>query len=198
MLTLCLDTSHRYMGIALLKDEELLDQTIMDCFKQQAELLISKVDDLLTRNSLSSKDIDEICVAKGPGSYTGVRIAMTVAKTLGAVANLLVYTVSTLRLYSGGNKGLVLMDARSNRAYVGYYLNDYAWEGIMTLDEIKERLCFLDVHVYGDCDLLDMNENYIDIGTCFLNTREYWEKVENIHSLEPEYFKTEEGYKKQA
>jgi len=196
MLTLCMDTSHKYMGIALLDGEKIIDQKSMDCFKQQSELLLVEVDAMMKKNGYAPKDIKAICISRGPGSYTGVRIAMTVAKVLGALEPIEVYTVSTLRLYSAGKKGITLLDARSNRAYCGNYLSEEAKESIETLDELK-KMDLDGVTLFADGHLLGKEDLFYPIGECFMNTRPYYEHVENIHSLIPEYFKGIEGYQKQ-
>lgn len=192
MLILCMDTSHKHMGIALLNEEGIIDQTVKDCFKKQSETLLPEVDALLKKNGFVPKDITEICISKGPGSYTGVRIAMTVAKTLGALASIPVDTVSTLRLYSAGKDGLVLLDARSHRGYTGIF-GEENFEGILDLDEIQKKA--EGKEVFGDGSLIGRENRYLPIGECFDSTRGEWQRVENIHTLVPEYFKGNEGYK---
>ncbi len=193
-MILCMDTAHRFMGIALIDHDEVVDQITRDCFKKQAEALLPEVDAIMKRNGYQPEDIEKIVISKGPGSYTGVRIAMSVAKVLGAVAKIPVYSISTLRLYSAAQNGLVLMDARSKRAYVGIYTKEESFETVMSLEEIEKERTDKEIEVYGDGSLIGLEDNYIDIGTCFLNTRAYWKEEENIHALVPEYFKDEEGY----
>ena len=197
MLTLCMDTSHKYMGIALLDGETIIDQKSMDCFKKQSELLLVEVDAMLKKNGFTPKDIKAICISKGPGSYTGVRIAMTVAKVLGALEPIDVYTLSTLRLYSAGQKGMTLLDARSGRAYCGDYRTEDGKESILTLEELQ-AMDLSDVKLFADGHLLGKEDRFLPIGECFGKNRASWEKVENIHALIPEYFKGIEGYQKQA
>lgn len=192
MLILCMDTSHKYMGIALLNENSVIAQKSVDCFKKQSENLLPEADALLKENGFVPKDIDAICISRGPGSYTGVRIAMTVAKTLGALAGVQVYTLSSLRLFSGGKKGVTLLDARSHRAYVGAYLEE-TYEGIMDLDEVKEK--YGNAQFFADGALIGKEDLYLPIGECFLSNRPYWEEVSNIHSLVPDYFRGNEGYK---
>ena len=126
MYTVGLDTSHRFLLIALMKDDELVDSIQEECFKHQSEYLVPQVQKILEKHSLEVKDIDNWVVTKGPGSYTGVRIAMTMAKVIGSIMNKNVYTLSTLQLYAGLKNTYVIMDARAKRVYVGRYENGQA------------------------------------------------------------------------
>ncbi|MCK7483377.1 MAG: hypothetical protein M0C28_44820 [Candidatus Moduliflexus flocculans] len=62
------------------------------------------------------RQLQSIILTEGPGSYTGVRIAMTVAKVLASVASIQAYTTTTLQLIAGSSKNtFVMLDARSLR-----------------------------------------------------------------------------------
>ena len=80
MKTLVMDTSNNYLAIAFYKDDKLIDQCKIEALKKQSELAIPMMQKML--GSVSLKDIDEMIIAIGPGSYTGVRIALTISKTL--------------------------------------------------------------------------------------------------------------------
>ena len=96
---------------------------------------------LLKETNLDYKDIDRVIITKGPGSYTGIRIAMTIAKVLCSQMHKELYTISTMQLYAGIEKQAnVILDARSQRAYVAH-VEDGQIQGniqILTLDEVKE------------------------------------------------------------
>ena len=195
MITLCMDTSHQYMGVALLKEDRILDQISLSCFKKQSELLLPTVEQMLKKHFLFPMDIGQIVISRGPGSYTGVRIAMCVAKVLGAMENFPVYTISTLKLYSDNRQGMVLIDARSNRAYTGIYTDKETFEGILTLDEVKAKQQELQCDIYGNGTLIGKEDVFYPIGECFFHTRDFWQITENIHQLVPEYLKDQEAYK---
>ena len=134
-----------------------------------------------------------MCITKGPGSYTGVRIAMTIAKVLCQVKGIKLYTISTLRLYAGNHeKTMVIMDARANRAYVGVYdketclLEDCAME----LKDIDTK----DYNVILDGSLVGKEDVAPNIPECFLACKNLFEEVENINHLAPEYLKESTAY----
>ena len=141
MISLCMDTSYKKLVLVLIKDGQMIDFVEEDCFKKQSEVITQRLDDMLKKHDIRPLDVDEICVTKGPGSYTGVRIAMTIAKIMGAMAKIPVYTLSSLQLASGGLKQcLVLMDARSKRAYYGIVDEGKILEqGVESLDTLKEK-----------------------------------------------------------
>jgi len=193
MLTLCIDTSYKYLTCALIKDEELLGFESYECFKKQSEEVFACLNTLFNKTNINRKAIDSICISEGPGSYTGVRIAMSIAKTIGTLLNIDVYTISTLRLYANNQENtMVIMDARANRAYVGIYnkeeiiKDDYAIE----IDKIN----YDNYNLVGDLNLLNKQDKMYNIAKCFLNTKNVWKKIENIAYLVPKYLKESESY----
>ena len=82
MYAVGLDTAQKFLLIALMKDGSLVDSVQTDCPKQQSEMLLPVLDELLKKHSLEAMDIDEWVITRGPGSYTGIRIAMEIRKFL--------------------------------------------------------------------------------------------------------------------
>ena len=193
MLTLCIDTAYKYLTVALIDDSKIVDSISLECFKKQSEEVFVYLDELFKKANLSKNDIDSVCISKGPGSYTGVRIAMTIAKVLCKVKDLKLYTISTLRLYAGNNKNtMVLMDARANRAYVGVYNNEKCLlkDCALELKDIDKK----DYDVVLDGSLIGLENKNPDIPNCFLNTKGMWEEVKDINFLAPEYLKESNAY----
>ena len=179
MLTLCIDTAYKYLTLVLMEDDKIIDSISFECFKRQSEEVFVYLDKLFNESKVDKKDIDAMCITKGPGSYTGVRIAMTIAKVLCQVKGIKLYTISTLRLYAGNHeKTMVIMDARANRAYVGVY---------------DKENCLLE-----DCamELKDIDKEDVapNIPECFLACKNLFEEVENINHLAPEYLKESTAY----
>ena len=192
-MILCMDTAHRYMGIALIENDEVVDQVIRDCFKKQAENLLPEADALMKRNGYKPEDIERIVISEGPGSYTGVRIAMTITKVIGETLPCEVYTISTLRLYAGGRSNcMVVMDARADRVYCGVYDGDdvVMEDRAIPIAEVDAK----DYRIIGDASLLGKENDYGNIAEDFLNTRACWKKADPIHLLTPKYLKESESY----
>ena len=197
MYTVGVDTSHQFLLLALLKDNRLVEGVQLDCFKHQSEYLIPEISKLLERHGLEASDIDSFVVAQGPGSYTGVRIGMTMAKVLGSLMNRDVYTLSTLQLYAGLEDCYVIMDARAKRVYVGRYTDGKPLmeDTIYTNDRMKE-IIDSGANVIGDLHLFGQEDRYGDLAQHFADLREFWQKVDNVDLLTPTYLKSSEEYLK--
>ena len=170
MLTLCIDTAYKYLSCVLIEDDKIIASYFEECFKHQSEEVFVALKKIFEQSGKSRSDIDSICISEGPGSYTGVRIAMTIAKTIGEVKPCDVYTISTLRLYAADQENvLVLMDARAGRAYYGIYNGDE----IIRDDDVKplEEIETLGYTIVGDGSLLDFNDDFGNIPEAFLKTK---------------------------
>lgn len=193
MLTLCMDTAYKYLSLALIKDGEILAAIDEPCFKKQSELLFVKLGELFEKANLKPLDIDSVCISEGPGSYTGVRIAMSVAKTICEVANFDLYKISTLRLYANDQEDtMVLLDARANRAYVGVYDKSEIIEEDKA--ESLENIDLGEHNLVGDLSLFGKEDYMPKISECFKNTMHAWEKQENIAYMVPKYLKESDSY----
>ena len=193
MLTLCMYTAYKYLSLSLIEDGKIIAAIDEECFKKQSEMVFVKLDELFCMAKRDRLAIDSVCITSGPGSYTGVRIAMTIAKTIAEVAKLKLFTISTLRLYSNGEKNtMVIMDARASRAYVGIYDNGNAVmkDQVMNLNDINPE----NYNVVGDGSLIGKDDKMYTISGAFLKTMNFWEEVKEIDFLVPEYLKESDSY----
>ena len=192
-----MDTSYQYLNIALL-DEGYVDGCMVSCFKQQSEWMIPKWKELMDRNGWNPKEIDGIVVTQGPGSYTGVRIAMTVAKMVASSIGCKLYTVSSLQLLAGNcDHAIAVMDARGKRAYVGEYKNGKAMKEdcILTLEELQAYVnANPDVTVVGDGHLVGKEDVFGNMPKQFDLLRSEWKEVTDIDDLCPKYLKDNDEY----
>ena len=126
MKVLAFDTSSKALSLAILEDKQVLAETTINIKKNHSITLMPAIDFLMASLDWTPKDLDRIVVAEGPGSYTGLRIAVATAKTLAHTLNIeLVGMSSLLALVSRQQEGLLvpLMDARRNNVYAGFYEN---------------------------------------------------------------------------
>ena len=127
MKVLAFDTSSKALSLAILEDKQVLAETTINIKKNHSITLMPAIDFLMASLDWTPKDLDRIVVAEGPGSYTGLRIAVATAKTLAHTLNIeLVGMSSLLALVPSQQEGLVvpLMDARRNNVYAGFYENE--------------------------------------------------------------------------
>ena len=126
MKVLAFDTSSKALSLAILEDKQVLAETTINIKKNHSITLMPAIDFLMASLDWTPKDLDRIVVAEGPGSYTGLRIAVATAKTLAHTLNIeLVGMSSLLALVPRQQEGLLvpLIDARRNNVYAGFYEN---------------------------------------------------------------------------
>ncbi len=192
MITICMDTSHTWLVIGLIKDDQVIGKVQEKCWKKQSEELFPRLTALMNDCHLQPEDIDQIVISKGPGSYTGVRIAMTVAKVFCAMADKPIYTVSTLLLYAGKKNCRVVTDARGKRVYTCLFFDGKALEEERAVE--IENLEIGDVNIVGDGALVGRQDEWPDIVDNFLELKDEWEKHDNVHLVVPEYLKSSASY----
>ena len=191
-----MDSAYKQLVLGLYEDDALLAGISLEAFKKQSETIFVELNKLLGQTKLDYKDIDRIVITKGPGSYTGIRIAMTIAKVLCSQMHKELYTISTMQLYAGLEPSAnVILDARSHRAYVAHLEKGKIIGGtqILDLEEVKK---FLEAHpgkVFGDALLSETEtSNFLKN---FIDLKAEYQKVENIHALVPDYLKESDAYK---
>lgn len=122
MVTVLLDSSNTNLSVGVARDNLLLESISYEAWQRQSEYMIPELNKLLDKYQISKEEIGEVVVAKGPGSYTGVRIAITIAKTIAVALNAKLYAVSSLRAQKNGAcPSICLINARSGRSYIGVY-----------------------------------------------------------------------------
>ncbi|ATH94496.1 tRNA (adenosine(37)-N6)-threonylcarbamoyltransferase complex dimerization subunit type 1 TsaB [Bacillus glycinifermentans] len=129
MTTLAIDTSNLTLGVALVRNGKVIAEHISHLKKNHSVRAMPAIDELLQECGLEPSDLSKIAVAKGPGSYTGVRIGVTIAKTLAWSLNIPVASVSSLEVLAANGhffSGVIcpLFDARRGQVYTGLYRYD--------------------------------------------------------------------------
>ncbi len=195
MLTLCIDTSYKYLSCALIEDRRLIAGYDSECFKRQSEEVFLAIDSLFKKTGKRPLDIDSVALAIGPGSYTGVRIGLTIAKVITTAQDIDLYTISTLRLYANNQKNtMVMLNARGGRAYLGVY--DGEKTIVSDCIEEVEKIDVKEYEVIGDGSLVGKEDRMPPVSECFLNTFDSLQKVDDKDHLTPVYLKESEAYMK--
>src|SRR4051812_33347670 len=113
MLILAFDTATEIATSALVDDGEVLGERA-----SRAVTLLEDVDALLRQGGAHPRDLDALAIGIGPGSFTGVRIGLAVARGLGVALELPGAGVSTLDALSAGAPGAVpVVDARRSEVF---------------------------------------------------------------------------------
>ncbi|WP_394238938.1 tRNA (adenosine(37)-N6)-threonylcarbamoyltransferase complex dimerization subunit type 1 TsaB [Niallia oryzisoli] len=127
MNVLAIDTSNYALGIAIMNGEGVIGEYITNMKKNHSVRVMPAIEKLLFDCEMKPADLDKIVVAKGPGSYTGVRIGVTIAKTLAWALSIPLVGVSSLEVLAAGAgryfNGCIspLFDARRGQIYTGLY-----------------------------------------------------------------------------
>ena len=171
MKILSLDSSGLVASTAVVEDNNLIAEYTVNYKKTHSQTLLPMLDEIVRMTETQLKDVDAIAVAKGPGSFTGLRIGLATAKGLALALDKPIVgspTLEGLAMNLCGTEHLVcpLMDARRNQVYTGIYRFDgtelmvvkdqvaVAIDDIITaLNQIGEKVIFLGdgVDVYRSC-----------------------------------------------
>lgn len=132
MKILAFDSSNQPLTVAVVNEEEILTEQIINVRRNHSIQLMPAIDEALKQAKLSIEAIDRIAVASGPGSYTGLRIAITIAKSLAWAQDIELVGVSSLKVLAGNSEAdskkllVPLFDARRENVYTGLYERDEA------------------------------------------------------------------------
>jgi len=126
MKTLVIDTSTNILGVAILNDTELIGQKVTKVNQDHSSRLMPAIVELMKDINIKPENLEKIIVGEGPGSYTGIRIGVTVAKSLAWALDIPVVGVSSLESLAYQAKlrdGLVctFFDARRENVFAGIY-----------------------------------------------------------------------------
>ncbi len=193
MATLLLDSSNTSLSVGIEKEGKLIGYTSYEAWQAQSEHMIPEIDKLMDKCGLSRKDITGVVTSIGPGSYTGVRISLTIAKIIALANNVPIYPVSSLRVLKDGKRGSVcLINARSGRSYFGVFEGEKVLinDCIKTNDEVKEYIAsHPDYSVCGNVAYLGYENKDTNICEQMVSLLPHLEKCENDLSLKPIYLK---------
>lgn len=126
MKLIALDSSGLVASVAILEDDNLLAEYTINYKKTHSQTLLPMLDEIAGMVELDLTDIDAIAVAKGPGSFTGLRIGSATAKGLGFALDKPIIEIPTVdgmayQLYGTEHIICPLMDARRGQVYTGLY-----------------------------------------------------------------------------
>ena len=204
MLILGIDTSTKICTCSIFDSENgVIAETSLSVKKNHSNIVMPIIDNLFKISDLTINDIDKIAVAIGPGSFTGVRIALGIAKGLAMALNkplIAVNELDILEAIASGNENEIipLIDARKERVYYKYqnkYVDDYLINLISNFDKNKKYIFVGDGAINYKNILKDnLGENAIILPmynafprASILCELAINKEEANIYTLEPEY-----------
>ena len=184
-IVLYIDTCNKYMCVGLSKGDTLVYKKQYEAFKRQSEVAALEIDECLKSCNVKASELTKIVVTNGPGSYTGIRIGLTLAKVMSRVLNIELVCLSSLQAMCGLANKCAIIDARSSRVYYGKYSN-----GVSVSEDCVKYISELDLNdeYVGDTKLLNKEEEEIDIISNMFDLRNS-ESVVDIDSVKAIYLK---------
>lgn len=205
MISLFMDTHSKDLNIGLVNDNILLDEIKIRDLETHSNLFLCKVDEILKNNKLTPNDVDRIIVVNGPGSFTGIRIAVTDAKVFAWGLKKRIVTISSLKAYalSADFKDFIIsvIDARRGYVYAAIYdsnYNEILGEKYMLLSELLDKVNNLDgnKNFVGFCNIDNINVSKPNLD--ILSIVNYCKSLPdmNSHLVNPNYLKKTEAEEK--
>ena len=213
MLILGIDTSTKICTCSIFDSEKgVIAETSLSVKKNHSNIVMPIIDNLFKIAELNINDIDKIAVAIGPGSFTGVRIALGIAKGLAMALNkplVAINELDILEAIASGNENEIipLIDARKERVYYKYqntYVDDYLINLISSFDKNKKYIFVGDGATNYENILKDnLGDNAIVLPmynafprASILCELALNKEEANIYTLEPEYISKSRAEKK--
>ncbi len=195
MRCLLVDTSTKCVNIAVSVDDKLVYSLHKVIDKNLSECCLSLIDEALKSSNLTLQEIDKIFACVGPGSFTGIRIGLTILKVIAWSLKIDVVPISSLEIMASINCDstyiVPFIDARRDNCFTGVYDKDL---NVVETDRFVSKELFLnpkssdssyfvfsyDDKIY-DVDLLKVIKKHIN------------DEPINPHKLNPNYLKLTEA-----
>lgn len=198
MISLFIDTSLLNVSISVVKDGHTLSLISKSVPNMHSIYTTSFLKQALDDAKISPKEIDEIYVVDGPGSFTGLRIGVTIAKTYGYIIKKDITPVSTLKAYAISSKDnypiMSIIPANKTHYYIGVYNENFdsiVPEQFASYDRVLELITKYNPILVGvdNYFLSDFKVNKVELDIPkIINYYKNKEKV-NYYKLVPNYLK---------
>jgi len=189
---LVIDTATDYLYLAYMENEIVKDDVHELGKNDHSVKVVPKIKSILDKNNLALTDLNQVIIGIGPGSYTGVRIGVSIAKMIGYMNDVDVYSVSTLALMATASEAeciVPFIDARRGNAYMALYkqtgeiLSVFKEDRIENIDVFFSRIAFL----YDKITKQKPKPEKLLVSEGLLK------KVDDIHALAPNYMQITEA-----
>jgi tRNA threonylcarbamoyladenosine biosynthesis protein TsaB len=124
MKILAAQTTGASFSVSLNMDKKIIASAYYDCGLTHSKQLLAQIERILKDTNTSLESIDKFAVSKGPGSFTGIRVGMTVIKTLGQCLNKPIVELDSLQILQAsmpeikGIKVIAMIDALRDEVYI--------------------------------------------------------------------------------
>ena len=196
MISLLIDTSTSNLTVSIINSEEVIYKYQETILSDMSSKLLPIIDNGLKEHNLKLENIDKIFVVNGPGSFTGIRVGVTVAKTIAWALKKDIIPLSSLELIATTNTSkkyiVPMIDARRNNVFAGIYdnnLNCIKEDKLISLDELSNLGEDYEFVSYDNIDgVIKPNIDILKIINKHIN-----DEGINPHNLNPNYLKLTEA-----
>ena len=203
MISLFLDTCNHNIVIGLLNDNKLISSKTFINDNNLSEKLLPTIKALFSENSVDIKELNKIYISVGPGSFTGIRIGVTVAKTLAWSLHTDIIPVSSLETMSSIDTDYKyicpMVDARRGYVYGALYdskLNNIIEDNYIKLEELLNKVNDYNDVLFVSYEPLTNNKKEPIINIEKIVNKHKNDKSMNPHSVNPIYLKKTEAEEK--
>lgn len=199
MISLFLDTCNKNIIIGLVKNNELINKKIFVNDNNLSESLLPIIKETFSEVKIDIKELERIYIAVGPGSFTGIRIGVTVAKVMAWSLKIDIIEVSSLETIASSNTSkkyiCPLIDARRGYVYAGLYdneLNNIIENKYVSLEQFNEDLKKYEDILYLSYENIN-NSIEPDVDILKIINKHKNDKSINPHKINPIYLKRTEA-----
>ncbi len=162
MKILAFDTSFGKPSIAIIENDEILTNEVIDDERKPAQLLVFEIDKILEKQNISYQDLSAIATAKGPSSFTSTRIGLSCIKAIKLATNIKIFTFDSLQIMAHFHKDfqgkiLAIIDANMNEFFIAEF--SFSNNKINILQETK-------LVNLTDLEKFAITKNHLIIGNC--------------------------------
>lgn len=204
MISLFIDTSLAYTTVAIVEDSAILSAKVVINDNTLSDRVFNYINECFDDSHKNIHDIHKIFIVTGPGSFTGTRVGVTIAKVMGWSLNIPVIPLSSLEFLATTNSNydyiVAYIDARREYVYAGIYDKDLNVikkdQHILISDLMSEipkdgKVCWIGyeqlsniTNITPECDIIK------------IITKHNLDSSSNIHKLVPNYLKKTEAEEK--
>ena len=201
MRILYIDTSSSYLYAGIVTNRKLTSEVKKEFGHSLSEEALPSIVSLFEKENLSAKDIDKIIVVNGPGSFTGIRIGITIAKVFAWGLNIPITSVSALEAMSLSSTSdklhVPIINARRNYVFGAIYSKDnniILKPMHIKLEELLVELAD-EAYVFISNDEFDELKDIEPYNPDIEKIVNHFENKESInpHAINPEYLKLTEA-----
>lgn len=206
MITLFIDSTRTNLFVSIIKNNDILIKKNVQSYSKHSNYLMNTINDIFKELKMDINVIENIVVLNGPGSFTGIRVGVTVAKTIAWTLSKKIYTLSTLealKIHSNNDQIISVIEDRNNYAYIGLFNENEKIMDYMSLED--ERLNMTDKNIslvsYNNSEILTKIYNKLsnnnNVNVVIVEDYDYIKLVnyatkkepENVHSIGALYLK---------